>query len=1159
MDGLKCPSCQQDNRDGAAFCDQCGSVLAPKCPNCGAQLRPGARFCDACGVNVSGGVNVSSPSATETADAQTVETDPRSFTPTHLVQKILKERGRIAGERRNVTVLFVDAKGFTPLSEALDAEQVYTFIQGGYEHMLDAVHRYEGTVNQFTGDGIMALFGAPIAHEDSARRAVAAGIDMQRALKKYAEEAGVPVSFRVGINTGPVVVGEVGDDLRMEYTAIGDTTNLAARMEQMAEPGGVYLTESTYRPLTEYFDFEDLGLRDVKGKAEKVHVYKALAERDVRTRLDAAVARGLSPFCGREREVETLKGLWHEALGGRGQIVLISGEPGIGKSRLLLELRRTLGEDVIWREAHCVSYGENIPYLPVVELVRNGFGISDGDDEGTIIGKVDVDTSQWEPAAQKSVPYLKFLLQVDPGDAAVEQMDPMERRAGILDALRELVVERSRVAPRVIVVEDLHWADAQSEEAFRVCADVVASSPVLMILTFRPGYLHPSGDLPHAQRIVLGDLDADARYQLAEATLDAAELPETLVGPVTRKAEGNPLFIEEVSKALAAGATDTDSVPNSLQDVILSRIDRLEAGARQSLQLASVIGREFTMRLLDRISDLKTELAGVLTELKGLELIYEKTFFPELAYMFKHALTHDVAYSTLLVERRKVLHSIVAAAIEELYPDRVAEHYETLAHHYLQAENWKKALDYLEKAGDKASSSFAAQEAIAFFEQALDVAEQLGAGALPHAAAIAEKRGMTHFSIGALVEAGEDFDRIIEAGKKLGDHRMVAHGLVTRGAWSEAYNHEFETALETIESALELLTDEDDDIRFAAVACMRTTCFLYGNLEKGAELEPEVERLLPNATGMYKGWHALFDVGIHNWEGRYDEAIAASHAVKATAEQDLTMTLFIDWMEGLALGGAGRYDDAIEIVSRALRDAERIGDPFTVTRGNNTLGWVHSELYDLERATQFNLECLRIAAGHTFPDPEIEANAKLNLADLLIAQGKLDEAEDHLRWVERVVRNPTPPERWALWLYSQHFCHTYGELCLMRGDLERARQFADECLWRAEQTNRPKNAVKARRLRGQISIAHGDLDEAGLELESALDIARKIGNPPQLWKTLVSAGDLEGAHGREGRTRYREALGVIEGVASNLFEESMRETFVNSEHVRRIKESAETL
>jgi class 3 adenylate cyclase/tetratricopeptide (TPR) repeat protein len=1151
--GMKCPSCQQDNREGAAFCDRCGSVLAPKCPNCSAQLRPGARFCDACGVPVS---------EPQPAETKAVESDPREFTPSHLVSKILKERGRIEGERRNVTVLFADAKGFTPMSEKLDEEQVYSFIQGSYEQMLDAVHRHEGTVNQFTGDGIMAIFGAPIAHEDSARRAVTAALEMQRALTEYAESSGAPVAFRIGINTGPVVVGEIGDDLKMDYTAIGDTTNLAARMEQMAEPGSVFLTESTYRAVSEYFDFEDLGPQDVKGKSEPVRVYKAVIERDVRTRMDAAVARGLSPFCGRDREVETLKGMWQEALAHRGQIVLISGEPGIGKSRLLLEFRRAIGEHVVWREAHCVSYGENIPYLPVVELIKSGFGIEDGDDEGTIIGKVDVDTAEWTAQAQKMVPYLKFLLQVDPGDAAVEHMDPQERRAGIFDAVRALVLERSKAAPRVVVIEDLHWADAQSEEVIRAIADVVSASPVLMILTFRPGYLHPSGDLPHAHRIVLGDLDSAARQKLAGATLEAAELPDSLVGPVTLKAEGNPLFIEEVAKAIAAGATDAGAVPNSLQDVILARIDRLEAAARESLQLASVIGREFTLRLLNRISDVQSGLEGVLSELKGLELIYEKAYFPELAYMFKHALTHDVAYSTLLVERRKTLHRVVALAIEELYEDRIAEHLETLAYHYEQAEDWSKALDYLAQATTKSEAAFANREAFDFATRGIAASDRLGdQESLRIALGLAEQKGTIAFAMGDLEAAQAAFDLQISIAARIEDRVQEGLGLASR-AMVELYLHEIELAEETATAAIER-APSDINVRLSALMTTSMVCLFTGRYDMFRFARDEVANSFKGCT---HPWTRVM-VGIlqplsAEWAGKYERTMEVFSELQESlgAVNDMTAHLFGRWAKALAWTNMGELQKALDTELEDVVLAERVQSFLVWCRQLNTIGWIYSEIQHHEKALEWNTRGLDEAVAAGFPDPEIECNARLNIGDTLMALGRLDAAEEHFNFVELIYRNPSPADRFMLWRYSQHMLASYGELFLARGDTSKAIAYANECQKLAEQTESAKNVVKARRLRGQAFQAEGRLDEAATELIKALELARSMNNAVQSWRTAAALGQLRKAQGdAEGvAAAYGEALQVLDRIASNFTDEELRKIFLESSAVTRIRESAGT-
>jgi class 3 adenylate cyclase/tetratricopeptide (TPR) repeat protein len=1137
---LICPSCGRENREGAAFCDACGTSLAPGCPKCGAQLRVDSKFCDSCGTPV-------------TADT---EADLRPRTPAHLAKKILEGRSRIQGERRTVTVLFADAKGFTPLSEQLDAEKVYGFVQGCVERMVAGVHRNEGTVTQFTGDGVVALFGAPIAHEDAARRAVAAALEIQDALTEYIGGSGIDTAFRIGLNTGPVVVGRVSDDLEMDYTAVGDTVNLGARMEQIAEPGTVYLTKSTYADVADYFECEDLGPREIKGKSEQVHVYRALSERGVKTRLDAAVARGLSPFVGRDRDIDVLRGLWDDALAGRGQIVMISGEPGIGKSRLLLEFRRALGEDVIWREAHCISYGENIPYLPVIELVKNGFGITETDDDGAIIAKVDSDTALWSTDAQKTIPYLKFLLQVDSGDTTVDHMDPMERRAGILDALRALILERAKVAPRVVVIEDLHWADDQSEEAFRVCADAVAASQVLMILTFRPGYMHPSGDLPNAHRIVLNNLDADARVELANATLFAAALPANLLEPVTRKAEGNPLFIEEVTKALAAGATDASSVPNSLQDVILARIDRLEHAAREALQLASVIGREFTVRLLDRISDLHAELEGVLVGLKTLELIYEKTFFPELAYMFKHALTHDVAYSTLLVERRKLLHGIVAAAIEELYPDRLAEHYETLAHHFVRAEHWDKALDYLDKAGDKAAAAFANDEAVKFYDSAIEICDRFGDAQQLRSAAIAQKSSFIALRQGRFDYAFQGIDRMTRVTHAAGFNVLEGTAWGFR-AFVHFFNHELEAALEAAERAVEVAPD-DPDVRFMGLFARASYNLFTNRFAEARTLFGEMGEVAQNVGHPWiRGLWAWEGPVFPHWDGDYEMALREYERLKADRESsgDITHVLWGRWVEAMARSHRGEYEEGLRIYLELVADAERVGDLLILMRTLNSVGWVYGELQDIERAMEWNRKGLEDALSAGFPDPEIECNAALNLGDNLLALGRLDEAEEQYRFVERVYRDPSPAERFMLWRYSQHMLHSYGELWLARGVLGKARQFADECLALAEPSVSRKNIVKGRRLRGQVLLAEGNLTDAEREVRFALDLAREVANPGQLWKTLDALGDVLSAADRqdEALAAYDQAVAVIDGVAAGLKDEALKNTFLGSQHITGIR------
>jgi len=1102
----------------------------------------------------------------------------RSQTPAHLAERILRERSSLEGERRTVTVLFADAVGYTPLSEQLGEEEVYGLTQGCTARMVEAVHRFEGTVTQFAGDGIIALFGAPIAHEDSARRAVAAALAMQRSLEDYAGEIKrrhrVECRFRVGLNTGPVVVGKISDDLDMDYTAIGDTVNLAARMEAVAEPGTVFITEETHRAVADYFDCEHLGALSVKGKAEPVVVHRVMREMPARTRLEASAERGLTPFTGRSQELSTLTDLLEHLRRGQGQVAFVSGEAGIGKSRLLLELRRSIGgREVNWLEGHCVSYGKNMPYLPLVDLVKANAGVQEGDDDTTIIGRLEQAAAAWDEPARATVPYLRYLLSVPTGDGTIDSMDPQERRAGILDGLRALLTQESGAQPLILVIEDLHWIDEQTEEALTALADVVARAPILLVLTHRPGYTHSLGDRSYYNRLTLRHLAPQDSAAMASHVLQGGTLPSALAQVIVSKAEGNPFFIEEVTKSLVeTGALrrsngsyvlnqpiDQVLVPNTIQEVILSRIDRLEVEARQAIQLASVIGREFTVRLLDRISNVEAQLDSALGELKGLELIYEKAYFPELSYMFKHALTHEVALSTLLVERRRALHRIVGEGIEALYPDRLAEHYEALAHHYHESQSWEKALDYLEKAGEKAGAAYANQDAIEYYGRALEVCQRLGDDALAASARVAEKQLWVYFTIGDFGGGRKAAASMLAASRGLGDRQLEGKALASAGM-VESFGHEFEQAEEILLGAL-ALADEYDiaETKFLATVWLIVNSSALGDLERFERLEQEAEVLLTPGLDPFARWWPPFERAVvAGWYGHFGEGLEIIGRLRDAAEQAQMIALTGNgWWEGLLRAGRGEYEEALAAWNNVLSFCERTGEMFMRLRVVNSVGWVYVELNDYERALEWNRRGTVEAAAAGFPDPECESNARLNMGDALLALGRLDEAEEQFAHVERIVRNPQPHDRWALWSYAQHLCHSYGELCLARQEFGTALSYADECIERAEATGRKKNVVKGRRLRGQALFATGDLAAAEGELLAALEIAKEIGNPPQLWKTYIALGELREKQGKveESRAAYRDALSVIENVAAALTDESLRETFLTSNMVQRVRQA----
>jgi class 3 adenylate cyclase/tetratricopeptide (TPR) repeat protein len=676
--------------------------------------------------------------------AETLARAPLAYTPAYLVEKILTSRSALEGERKQVTVLFADVAGFTTLAEQLDPEIVHDVMNRCFERITAEVHRFEGTINQYTGDGVMALFGAPLAHEDSPRRAVHAALGIQRAIRDVAQalqaERGLTLQMRLGLNTGLVVVGKIGDDLRMDYTAVGDTTNLAARLQQMAPPGSVLISAATQQQVAGFFDTRDLGELPVKGRAP-VQAFEVLRPRGRRTRFDVAVERGLTPLVGRERELATLHERFREVKAGHGQVVGIAGEAGIGKSRLVLEFQRALaqaGEAVTWLEGHCISFGQASPFLPLIELLRANFQIDEVDGAPEIIAKVEQGMRRIG-TLEAYIPAIRSLLSVDPGDPALAAMDGPTRRRHLFAALRALSLSGARLRPLVLVVEDLHWIDTSSEEWFNAMLDAVAGVPLLLLVTYRIGYTPPFGSRSFYTTLTLHSFSEAETLAMAGQVLGTEQFPVELQTALMAKAEGVPLFIEEVTRTLLdLGVLQRDNgayrlvkslnevqVPDTMQGMIMARLDRLGDDGKRTVQMAAVIGRQFLVRLLARVAGVSGRLEGLLRELQAQEIIYEQGLVPEPAYIFKHAAIQDVAYQSLLLQRRKALHRAVGEAIEALYPDRLEEHYAELAHHFSQGERWDKALVYCRQAGEKAMAQSAHREAVGAFEQALSALQHL--------------------------------------------------------------------------------------------------------------------------------------------------------------------------------------------------------------------------------------------------------------------------------------------------------------------------------------------------------------------------------------------------------------------------------------------------
>jgi class 3 adenylate cyclase len=664
---------------------------------------------------------------------------PETYTPKHLAEKILISKAALEGERKHVTVLFADLKGSMELLADRDPEEARKLLDPVLEHMMEAVHRYEGTVNQVMGDGIMALFGAPLAHEDHAVRACYAALRMQETVKRYALEVrrseGVLPQIRVGLNSGEVVVRSIGSDLQMDYSAVGQTTHLAARMEQIAVVDSILLTAGTLRLAEGYVQVKPLGPINVKGFGEPLEVFELTGAGLARTRLQAAAARGLTRFVGRGAEVEAVRQALERARSGHGEIVAMVGEPGVGKSRLVWEFthsHRTQGWLIL--ESGSVSYGQATAYLPVIDLLKAYFQVEGRDDTRKIREKVTGKVLSLDRQLEPMLPALLSLLDVGVEDAEWHRLDPPRRRQRTLDGVKRLLLRESQVQPLLVLFEDLHWVDAETQALLDSLVESLPTAQILVLVNYRPEYQHGWGSKTYYRQLRIDALPVESAEDLLASLLGDDPGFQSLKRLLIDRTEGNPLFLEESVRTLfETGALAGErgayrltrpvsslQVPASVHAVLAARIDRLDADDKQLLQAAAVVGKDVPLALLQGVSGLDENGVTLgLARLQKAEFLYEITLFPELEYTFKHALTHEVAYGSLLAERRRALHARVVGTIEARFTDRLSQHIEQLAHHAFRGELWDKALFHMRQAGQKAAARSAHREAATSFDQAL--------------------------------------------------------------------------------------------------------------------------------------------------------------------------------------------------------------------------------------------------------------------------------------------------------------------------------------------------------------------------------------------------------------------------------------------------------
>jgi predicted ATPase/class 3 adenylate cyclase len=1169
---MTCPSCKFDNHSAARFCEQCGTPLEAKCPRCNASVSAGARFCGSCG-NPLAAPDTPSPASSPSAPRATVATAPDAVLPDvpgHLAQKILSGRAALQGERRQLTVLFGDIANYTALSEKLDPEEVHRIIQRCFGLVAAEIHRFEGTINQYGGDGFMALFGAPIAHEDAARRAVHAALAIQRALGSFGKDleqtSGLVVQMRIALNTGIVVVGRITDDLRMDYTAIGDTINLASRLQSAARPTSVIISEATHRAIEGFFDTVDLGELQIRGHAP-VRAFEVTGARARRTRLEVTAERGLTPLVGRERELATLEDLFREVRGGRGQVVFIAGEAGIGKSRLLLEFRRRLeasSDPVTWLEGRCVSFGQNSPMLPLIDQLHENFGIREDDGEPELIAKVEQGMRAMG-GLDAEISYVRYLFSADPGDASLAAMDAAARRKRLFDALRALMLRGASLRPLVLVFEDLHWIDTSTREYLDFAMDSVTGARVMLILTHRLGQSHPFPSRSFHTTLNLHHLSAAQALEMATRVLGVVDFPEELKAVLELKAEGVPLFVEEMTKSLVdlgflarenghyrvTKALEELSVPETMQGIIMARLDRLGGDGKRMVQLASVIGRQFVVRLLERVAGLTGKLEGLLGELKALEIIYEHGQLEEPGYIFKHAVIQDVAYSSLLVQSRKDLHRGVGEAIEELYRDRLTEHYAEVAHHFTRGEDWARAMQYSVLAGDQAAHVFANVEAKKHYLNALDAAAKLSVPPDWEAlVTLHSKYAEMLLNLSEYDDAAAEYLKALELARSAGNRRREMEAMI----WlSSVYDlsHRGEPAIDYNEQAFAIARELDDREYQAICLASRVAISTAGwghivettadaeealRLSKGIQNQPLLAKAL-----VYLG-------GALQWRGEFDRGLA--HLKDGVELAQKIHSGFHYGMGVFQIGNAhlsqGNYEEALHWYKRLSDFGSAAGDKFWIARAPNLIGAVHLELYDLDVAVERNVEAEEIArAAWPWPEPRGHSLLKAGLAHL--------EKDQHAKAEEYLQRawNLLGEDVWYRWRWHIPLLRARGALALAEKRFDDAWKFAAESLEMATRSDSRKHIARARRLQGMVLAATGRHEEAASTLESSIALAEQIGTHPDVWIARFSLGKvlLKLGKDREAEEQFMSALRTLEKITNGLHTPGFRKTLLASQPV----------
>ncbi len=1078
---MKCPRCQHENPSGAKFCEECAAPLARACANCGSPLRETAKFCPEC----------AHPVAARPGSPERFQS-PETYTPRHLAERILTSKTAVEGERKQVSVLFADLKGSMELLADRDPEEARRVLDAVLERMMEAVHRYDGTVNQVMGDGIMALFGAPIALEYHALRACYAALRMQESIARWADELrrseGLAVRIRIGINSGEVVVRSIGSDLHMDYTAVGQTTHLAARMEQMAAPGTILITPATLRMAGNGIRVNGIGQRQVKGLEPPIEVYELLSATPARSILGASGELGR--FVGRQAELAHLQQMLVEARAGWSQVAAVTGESGVGKTRLIREfLRSPAVQD--WRvlEAGSLAYEKATSYRPVIDLLRKYFDLDENADAAAVSAKVTAKLLELDAGLDDTVVPVLSLLDALPEEHAFRALDPRDRRRRVLAALTRIVLKESAARPLIVVFENLQWVDAETRAFLDDLIERALAARLMLLLEYRPEFDHDWPRRPGLNEVPVPPLTPESAEELLQAHVGAGRALAPLRRLVYERSQGNPFFLEEIVRTLTETgalvgergayrlASDLHGlqVPGTVQAVLAARIDRLGPEEKLLLQSASVIGVEVPQALLEAATGRSGDaLAGALAKLRAAGFLSVVGLFPDIELRFGSALMRDVAYESLLREQRRALHARILDALEALYPERLAGHLDQLAHHATRGEVWQKAVLYNHQLGLRAVERAANAEAVRALEASLK-------------------------ALARLPKTRESIERAI-------DIRLdLRPPLLQLGRLAEVLSISRECEA--------LARDIGDEQRLARVyAYLVNYHYLKGETAQAIDYGKrclEVARASGDAAlealarqYMGQSYHTLGDLE------RAERVLGENLASLDEARAGISFVASCAWL-AVCLSDRGEFEAAQAALERARLAAEATRHAYS-----QTIAWTIAGLVSIRRG--------RPAPAVLPLERSVEACRRKHLtvwqpiaASLLgLALVRLGHHADGLRFLEDAVRSS---RELGIRAYLPAWGVNLAEGYLANGRHAEARAAALEALALAQANGERGHEAAALALLGDVA-ASGPEERAGEALErygAAIELARQLGMRPLLAETLLGAARLEARLGNQ--------------------------------------------